>query len=207
MNFIERTLGNTYGVIVHPEDERSDGVDVMPCETVKNSRVLAGFTKVLVYVGHIRGIDRLHADKNPLTTGFGDEINEFFVAQQVCADLGYPRQLGAGGDDVPQQRLRAFGIDGQIVVDEENCDLTALFARARLEPQEFVNNTLVVAKANRVAEKSSHSAKLTAVRTATPRLYRNNVKCSPTASQPRHKRSEHVRHKTELIKVQCLPWN
>src|ERR1051325_5145198 len=158
----------------------------MPCETVKNIRVLAGFTKILVYVGHIRGIDRLHADENPLTTGFSDEINEFFVAQQVGADLGAPRQLGAGGDDVPQQRLRAFGIDSQVVVDEEDCNLTALFARARLEPQEFVNHTLVATKANRIAEESSYSAKLTTIRPATPRLYRHNVKCSPTASQPRH---------------------
>src|ERR1044071_9259107 len=170
MNFIERTLGNTYGVIVHPEDERSDGVNVMPCETVKNSRVLAGFTKILVYVGHVRGVNRLHANENPLTTGFGDEINEFFVAQQVGADLGYSRQLGAGGDDVPQQRLRAFGIDGQIVVDEENCDLTALFAGARLEPQEFLNHTLVATEANRVAEEASYGAKLTAIRAATSRL-------------------------------------
>src|ERR1041385_1103135 len=162
----------------------------MPCEALKHSRVLAGFTKILVYVCHVRGIDRFHADENPLTAGFSDEVNEFFVAQQVCADLCYPRQLGAGGDDVPQQRLRAFGIDGQVVVDEEDCDLTALFARARLEPQEFVNHTLVATKANRIAEESSYSAKLTTIRTATPRLYRHNVKCSPTASQPAHELSE-----------------
>ena len=51
--------------------------------------------------------------------------HEFFVAQQVGADLRHPVHLRFGGDDVSQQRLGALDVDGEIVVDEEDGDLAA----------------------------------------------------------------------------------
>ena len=61
-----------------------------------------------------------------------DQVHEFFIAQQVGADLRHPRQLRAGRDDVAQERLRALDVDGEVVVDEEDDDLTTLLARVPL---------------------------------------------------------------------------
>ena len=76
------------------------------------------------------GVDGLHADEYPFASRSRDEINEFFVAQQISADLRDPIHLRTGSDDVAQQRFRALDIDGEIIVDEEDRNLTA-FAAAR----------------------------------------------------------------------------
>ena len=66
-----------------------------------------------------------------LPPGRRDQIDQFFVAQQVGADLRDPVHLRFGGDDVAQQRFGALDVDGEIVVDEEDRDLAALSLRAR----------------------------------------------------------------------------
>ncbi len=59
----------------------------------------------------------------------GDEVNEFLIAQQICADLGDPVHLGAGCDDVAQQGFRTFDVDGEIIVNKEDSNLATLPSR------------------------------------------------------------------------------
>ena len=130
-NLREGALGHAGGVIVHAKDKRRDGIDVALGQAFQHGGVFAGLVESFVHVFEIGGIDRLHADEDPLAAGGGDEVDQFFVAQQVGADLRHPVDLGAGGDDVAQQRLGALHVDGEIVVDEEDRHLALLFAGAR----------------------------------------------------------------------------
>src|ERR1700684_1761367 len=83
-------------------------------------------------------------------------------------------------NDVAQKRLRPLNIDRKIIVNKEDCDLSLLFARPRLQHQQFVHYALIRPKADRVAEESRHRAKFAAIRTAASRLDWNNAKRSPT---------------------------
>ena len=50
---------------------------------------------------------------------------------------------------------------------------------ARFQQQQFVDDALVGAKADRIAEKSRHGAEFAAIRAAAPGLHRNNAERSP----------------------------
>ena len=69
-------------------------------QAFEHGGVLAGLVESFIYVFEVGGIDGLHADEDPLAAGGGDEVHEFFVAQQVGADLRDPVNLRLGGDDV-----------------------------------------------------------------------------------------------------------
>src|SRR5208283_4352999 len=133
-----------------------------------------------VYILQVGGIDRLHADEDPLAAGGGDEVDQFLVAQQVGADLGHPIQLRAGGNDIAQQGLGALEVDGEIVVYKKDRNLAALFPGARLEQQEFVDDAFVGAKADGVTEEAGHGAEFAAVGTTSSRLDGNDAESSPT---------------------------
>src|SRR5258707_13459181 len=87
--------------------------------------------------------------------------------------------LGAGSDNVAQQGFRAFNVDGEIIVDEEDGDLTAFAIGASFEEEQFIHHAFVGAKADGVAKKSGYRAELAAIRAAAPRLHRNDAKCTP----------------------------
>ena len=76
----------------------------------------------------------------------GDQVHEFFVAQQVGADLRDPVDLRVGGDDVTQQRFGSFDVDCKIVVDEEYGNLAVLAFRASFQLQQFVHDAFIVRK-------------------------------------------------------------
>ena len=155
----------------------------------------------------ICGVDGLHADEDPLAAGGGDEVDEFFVAQQIGADLRDPMHLRVGGDDVAQERLGAFDVDGEIVVDEEDGDLAALALRALFQFQQFVHDAFVGAKADGIAEKSGHGAEFASVRTAAAGFDRDKAKRPPSASEALQQRSGNLGNDVELVEIDGLPRN
>ncbi len=161
--------------------------------------IFAWLAEVFINVSHIRRIDRLHADEDPLAARCGDQINQLFILQQVGTNLRDPRQLRIRGNDVAQQRLRALNVDGQIVVNEENRDLAALFACPLFESQEFIYDALIGAEADRVAKESGHSTKLAAIGTTSSGFHRHDMKRSPSGAQAGHEWTKYFRHQTELV--------
>src|SRR5207245_2667743 len=113
--------------------------------------------------------------------------------------------LRVGGDNGTQQRLRALDIDGEVIVDEKDGNLTVLPPGARFQSQKFINNALVCAKPNRVSEKAGHGAELAPVRTTAPRLDRNNAKRPPPPSYTPEQRARHLWNHIELVEVDRLP--
>ena len=101
-NLREGALSRADRVIVHAEDEGSDGVDVALGEALEHGGILLWFVEALVHIFQVGGIDRFHADEDPFATGGGDEVNEFLITQQVGADLGDPVELRSSGNDIPQ---------------------------------------------------------------------------------------------------------
>ena len=127
----QRALGDSDGVVVHAENKRSDRVDIALCQPLQHGGVLARLIESFIDVFQIGGVDGFHTDKDPLAAGGRDQVDQFFVAQKVRADLRYPKHLRSGRDDVAQQRLGALDVDGKIIVDEEDGDLSLLVAGAR----------------------------------------------------------------------------
>src|SRR5260370_36852821 len=68
-NFFQRAFRDAYGVVIHAENKRSDGVNVASGQPLQYGGVFAGLVETLVDVGKIGGIDGLHADKDPLEIG------------------------------------------------------------------------------------------------------------------------------------------
>src|SRR6266404_2827815 len=106
--------------------------------------------------------------------------------------------LRASHNDVSQQRLRTFDVDGEIIVDEENRHLALFTAGAVLQQQQFIHHALIGAKANGVSEESGHRAELAAVRAASPGFNWNNAKCSPAFSYLLEHGGHGLRHQIEL---------
>src|SRR5260370_24867026 len=109
--------------------------------------------------------------------------------------------LGAGGDNVAQERLCAFDVDGEIIVNEEDGNLTAFTLCARFQKEQLVHHAFVGAKADRVAEESSYRAKFTSIRTAAPRLHRNDAKCAPAFTDALERACCHLGNQIKLCEV------
>ena len=178
-DLFERAFGGADGVVIHAEDEGSDGIDVALRQALEHGGIFFRLVEALVDVFQVGGIDRLHADEDPLAAGGGNEVDEFLIAEEVGADLSDPIDLRAGGDDIAQQRFGALEIDGEIVVDEKDGDLAAFFSGARLEQQEFVDDAFVGAEADGVAEESGDGAELAAVGATASGLDGNDAERSP----------------------------
>src|SRR5712692_1743336 len=118
-------------------------MNVAPGESPKHRFIFIGLIEALIRNREVRGVYRLHADEYPLAARCPNEVDELFVAQQVGADLRYPIHLCTGGDNIPQQRLRAFDVDGEIVIDEEDRYLATLVTAPGFQSQQFVDDTLV----------------------------------------------------------------
>src|SRR2546427_2041100 len=112
-----------------------------------------------------------------------------------------------GCDDVAQQRLGAFQINGEIVVDEKNCHLAFFAAGAGLQQKQFIHHTLVGAEADGVAEESSDGAELAAVGTASSGLDGNNTKCAPAFADLFEQRVRGFRYEIELVEIDRVPGN
>ena len=65
-NLFKRPLRDTYGVVVHPENKRRDGINVTLGQPLEHGGILARFVEALVYVGKVGRVDGLHANEDPL---------------------------------------------------------------------------------------------------------------------------------------------
>ena len=174
---------------------------------MQDGGVFAGLIKTFIDVGEIGGVDGLHADENPFAAGLGDEVDKFFVAQKIGADLRDPMDLRVGGDDVSQQRFRAFDIDGEIVVDEKDGDLTAFFFGAGFQEEKFVDDAFVGAEADGVTKETGDRAKFAAVRATAAGLHGNDAECAPTFTDAAEGFGGHLWNQIELIEIDFVPRN
>src|SRR5260370_16181274 len=74
-NLLKGALRDTYCVVVHAENERGDGINVALGEPLKHGGILTRFVEALVYVSKVRGINRFHADEDPISSRGGDEVH------------------------------------------------------------------------------------------------------------------------------------
>src|SRR5712692_288014 len=65
-NLFKGALRDSYGVVVHTENKRSDGVNVAGGEPLQHGCIFAGFVEALIYVGKVGRVNGLHADEDPL---------------------------------------------------------------------------------------------------------------------------------------------
>src|SRR6266849_3740968 len=187
------------------KDEGGDRINIALGEPLEHGRILTRLVEPLVYAREVRWVDGLHADENPLATRGCNEVDELFVAQQIGADLSDPMHLRVGGDNVAQQRLRAFDIDGKVVVDEKDGDLTPLAPGARFQQQQLTHDAFVRAKPDGVAEKAGYRAELAPVRTSAPGFDRNNAECPPPGPETLEHAFRDLWNQIELIKVDRIP--
>src|SRR6266852_3278468 len=206
-NLLQRPFSTPGRVVVHAEDEGGDRINIALGEPLEHGRILTRLVEPLVYAREVRRVDGLHADENPLATRGCNEVDELFVAQQIGADLSDPMHLRAGGDNVAQQRLRAFDIDGKVVVDEKDGDLTPLAPGARFQQQQLTHDAFVRAKPDGVAEKAGYRAELAPVRTPAPGFDRNNAECPPPGPETLEHAFRDLWNQIELIKVDRIPWD
>ena len=109
------------------------------------------------------------------------------------------------GDDVAQQRLRAILIDGKVIIDEKDCDLSAVSFGAFFQQQQLVDDTLVRAKTNYIAKEPSDGAELAAVRTAAPGLHRDGVEIADARSVSFSQAPNELRNEIKLIQIDRVP--
>src|SRR5262249_13858387 len=147
----------------HSENERRDCVDSSLRQPIQRKFVVCRLVEGLVYGLEVGGIDGFESDKNPPSPTGRNQIQKFFVFQQVDADLCNPRHSRILRDDVAQQRLGAVYVDGEIVVDEKDAHLTAFFLRSPFQAEQFIHNALIRSKADGVAKKAGHCAEIAAV--------------------------------------------
>src|ERR1035438_4117768 len=113
----------------------------------------------------------------------------------------------AGGDDVAQQRFGALPVDGEIVVHEEDGDLALRSAGALLEQKHFINDALIRAEADGIAEEPRDGAELAAVGTAAAALDGDDVKGLPGMAVVLHDAAEKAGDAVKLIDVELVPRN
>src|SRR2546425_6809672 len=120
----------------------------MLSEPGQHRGIFFGPVEALVNIRKIDGINRLHADEDYLPARSSNQINQFFIAQEIGADLCRPGKLRTSRDDIAEQRLRTFDTDRKVVINEKDSDEAAFSLCASFQFQEFVNNTLISAEAN-----------------------------------------------------------
>src|SRR5207302_259120 len=127
--------------------------------------------------------------------------------QQIGADLRDPVGLGARGNNVAQKRFRAFDVEGEIIVDEEHGNLTALAFGPDFQEEQLIDHAFVSAKADGVAKKAGYRAELAAIWTAAPRLHRNDAKCAPALTDTLEWACDHFWNEIELVEIYFVPGN
>src|SRR5713226_9874226 len=207
VNLFKCPLRDTYGIVVHAENKGSDGVNIALGEPLEHGGIFTWLIEPLVHIGKISRVDGLHADKDPLAAGGGNEVHELLVAQKISADLRNPVDLGTGSDNVAQKGFRALDIDGEIIVDEEYGDLATFTSRPGFQKEQLIYHAFVAAKADGVAKKTGHRAKFAAIRAAAPRLHRNDAKCAPALTDALKRALGHSWNQIKLVEIYFVPRN
>src|SRR5258708_1471660 len=115
--------------------------------------------------------------------------------------------LSAGGDNVAQERFGALDVNGEIIVNEEDGNLTAFAFRASFQEEQLVHHAFIGAKADGVTKKSGYRAELAAIGTAAPRLHGNDAKCAPAVTDPLKRALHHIGNQIKLGEVYLVPGN
>src|SRR4030095_7471053 len=148
-------------------------------ETLQSLFVIRRFIEALVDFAEVPGIYGLQSDKDTAGAAGSHEVQEFFILQQVHADLCDPIQRCSFRDHGAQKRLRSLDVDGEIVINEEYPDRSVLRACPVFHTAQFSNHAVVRSKANRIPEKPRDRAEIAAVRTASSGFDRKNVEAFP----------------------------
>ena len=96
----------------------------MPREAFEHGSIFTGLVEGLGHGLEVFRVNRFQAHENPLAAALSDQRDQFFVPQQVHADLCDPGDLRFLGDDLLEQGLGPSGIDGEVVVNEEDYEFS-----------------------------------------------------------------------------------
>ncbi len=176
-------------------------------QALQHGGIFLRLVEALVHVLQVSGINRLHADEDPLSAGSRDQVDEFLIAQEVGTDLRHPIHLRASGNNVAQQGLGALEVDGKIVVDKKDGNLPALFPGSRFEQQEFIHHTFVGAEADGVAKESRYRAELAAIGTTASRFDGDNAECPPALTDLLQPSFGRLGDQIELLEIDGVPGN
>jgi hypothetical protein len=71
--------------VIQPKDkrERGDRIDIAPGQPLEHARILRRLIEILLDAGQIGGIERLHADEDPLPARRRDQVQQILIPQQV----------------------------------------------------------------------------------------------------------------------------
>src|SRR5262249_34507054 len=122
--------------------------------------------------------------------------------------LSDPGDDGILSDDLAQKGFRPLDVDREVVVDDENSDDTFFPRCPFLDEQDFVDDTLIAAKSDRVAEEAGHGAKVAAIGTASSgfqRYDRNGGVGHPDFLQAGLCPARQFRHQVKLAEVNRVP--
>ena len=64
-NLFQSSIGDAGRVVVETKNKRSDCIDITLGQSIKDRGVFGRLVEALVYIGQIRGIERLHANEYP----------------------------------------------------------------------------------------------------------------------------------------------
>src|SRR5215469_11101429 len=192
-------------VVIETEDKGSYRVHIPFRQPSQHSGVFGRSVEAFVNVLQVLRVKRFHADKYPLAARFGDQVDEFLVAEEVGADLAYPVNLCVRRDNGSQQRLCPLYVDGEIVIDEEDGNFPIVFSGPRLQSEHLVDHALVSAEAYGISKETGDRAKLTAVGTAASGFNGNQVKALAMKVAQHH--PQKARHLVELVEIHRFPWN
>src|ERR1039457_575095 len=206
-NFRKRAGSDACGVVIEAENEGRNGIYISSSQSLKHACILGRLVEALVDVFQIGRIERFHANEYPLTSRLGNEVYQLFIPKQVSADLCDPSKLGATGNYVPQQRLGALYINGEVVVNEEDRHFAAVEACPRLQAQHFIHHALIGTKADGVAKKTGDAAELASVRASSARLNGNQVEPLPLNPAFLKYGPKELGDLVELLQIERLPCN
>ncbi len=119
-----------------------------------------------------------------------------WATQESCA----PAAMMSRSSD-----LVRFTLMAKLSSTKKTAILPRVPLRARLQPQHFVHDALVGAKADRIAEEAGHGAELAAVGTAAPGFDGDDVERLPRPLEVPHDRPEEAGDPVELADIERLP--
>src|SRR5260370_22047203 len=86
-NLLQNAIGDSWGVVIQTDDERSDCIDISFGESIEHRDVFFRLIEALVDIRKIDRVNRLHADEDYLPARSSDQVNQFFIAKEIGADL------------------------------------------------------------------------------------------------------------------------
>src|SRR5262249_51373314 len=98
-----RARSDTGRIAIHAENKRSDRVDAAIGQTIECELIIRRFVEAFIDRIETGGINRFQSDENPSSTACSNKIDEFFVLQEIDADLCNPWHGCALSNHLPEQ--------------------------------------------------------------------------------------------------------